>query len=220
MAENALTRIERRMTAAVTKKILAEGGDGVFSPTGLGIAAAVILIAPIWLWGREEKLHGEGSRVNRRIVLYVGVAMGLALSFLPMPEGATPKDGPSAGIAMATAIVSLLTGIPVRRDIAMTGEVTLRGRVLPIGGLKEKLLAALRGGLKKVLIPQDNAKDLADIPANVKNALEIVPVSRMDEVLKHALVRLPIPIVWEEEAPVKGATPAIPDEDQSGVVAH
>jgi ATP-dependent Lon protease len=137
-----------------------------------------------------------------------------------VPEGATPKDGPSAGIAMATAIVSLLTGIPVRRDIAMTGEVTLRGRVLPIGGLKEKLLAALRGGLKKVLIPQDNAKDLADIPANVKNALEIVPVSRMDEVLKHALVRLPTPIVWEEEAPVKGATPAIPDEDQSGVVAH
>jgi ATP-dependent Lon protease len=137
-----------------------------------------------------------------------------------VPEGATPKDGPSAGIAMATAIVSLLTGIPVRRDIAMTGEVTLRGRVLPIGGLKEKLLAALRGGLKKVLIPQDNAKDLADIPANVKNALEIVPVSRMDEVLKHALVRLPIPIIWEEEAPVKGATPSIPDEDQSGVVAH
>ena len=137
-----------------------------------------------------------------------------------VPEGATPKDGPSAGIAMATAIVSLLTGIPVRRDIAMTGEVTLRGRVLPIGGLKEKLLAALRGGLKKVLIPQDNAKDLADIPANVKNALEIVPVSRMDEVLKHALVRLPTPIVWEEEAPVKGATPAIPDDDQSGVVAH
>ena len=137
-----------------------------------------------------------------------------------VPEGATPKDGPSAGIAMATAIVSLLTGIPVRRDIAMTGEVTLRGRVLPIGGLKEKLLAALRGGLKKVLIPQDNAKDLADIPANVKNALEIVPVSRMDEVLKHALVRLPTPIVWEEEAPVKGVGPAIPDEDQSGVVAH
>ena len=137
-----------------------------------------------------------------------------------VPEGATPKDGPSAGIAMATAIVSLLTGIPVRRDIAMTGEVTLRGRVLPIGGLKEKLLAALRGGLKKVLIPQDNAKDLADIPANVKNALEIVPVSRMDEVLKHALVRLPKPIVWEEEAPVKGVGPAIPDEDQSGVVAH
>ena len=135
-----------------------------------------------------------------------------------VPEGATPKDGPSAGIAMATAIVSLLTGIPVRRDIAMTGEVTLRGRVLPIGGLKEKLLAALRGGLKKVLIPEENAKDLADIPDNVKNALEIVPVSRMDEVLQHALTRQPTPIVWEEDVPVKGK--GQPGEDQSGVVAH
>ena len=106
-----------------------------------------------------------------------------------VPEGATPKDGPSAGIAMATAIVSVITGIPVRRDIAMTGEVTLRGRVLPIGGLKEKLLAALRGGIKKVLIPEENAKDLVDIPASVKNGLEIVPVSRMDQVLQHALVR-------------------------------
>ena len=124
-------------------------------------------------------------------------------------------------MSMATAIVSLLTGIPVHRDIAMTGEVTLRGRVLPIGGLKEKLLAALRGGLKKVLIPQDNAKDLADIPENVKNALEIVPVSRMDEVLKHALVRAPTPIVWEEEIPVKGATPNVAgDEEAGGVIAH
>ena len=116
-----------------------------------------------------------------------------------VPEGATPKDGPSAGIAMATAIVSAMTGIPVRRDIVMTGEVTLRGRVLPIGGLKEKLLAALRGGMKKVLIPEENAKDLAEIPASVKNGLEIVPVSRMEEVLSHALVRLPVPIEWEEE---------------------
>jgi len=109
-----------------------------------------------------------------------------------VPEGATPKDGPSAGIAMATAIVSIMTGIPVRRDIAMTGEVTLRGRVLPIGGLKEKLLAALRGGIKKVLIPEDNAKDLVDLPDSVKNGLEIVPVSRMDQVLEHALVRKPV----------------------------
>ena len=106
-----------------------------------------------------------------------------------VPEGATPKDGPSAGIGMATAIVSVLTGIPVRHDIAMTGEVTLRGRVLPIGGLKEKLLAALRGGVKKVLIPEENAKDLVDLPASVKNGMEIVPVSRMEEVIKHALVR-------------------------------
>ena len=115
-----------------------------------------------------------------------------------VPEGATPKDGPSAGIAMATAIVSVMTGIPVRRDVAMTGEVTLRGRVLPIGGLKEKLLAALRGGIKKVLIPEENAKDLVDIPASVKNGMEIVPVARMDQVLQHALVRTPEPIVWDE----------------------
>jgi len=117
-----------------------------------------------------------------------------------VPEGATPKDGPSAGTAMATAIVSVLTGIPVRKDIAMTGEITLRGRVLPIGGLKEKLLAALRGGITKVLIPEENAKDLAEIPENVKNGLEIVPVSRVGEVLRHALVRMPDPIEWVEPA--------------------
>lgn len=137
-----------------------------------------------------------------------------------VPEGATPKDGPSAGIAMGTAIVSVITGIPVRRDIAMTGEVTLRGRVLPIGGLKEKLLAALRGGIKKVLIPEDNAKDLVDIPASVKNGLEIVPVSRMDQVLQHALVRMPEPIEWDEPAPLKTPAPAATEDDSSGVIAH
>ena len=139
-----------------------------------------------------------------------------------VPEGATPKDGPSAGVAMAVAITSVLTGIPVHRDIAMTGEITLRGRVLPIGGLKEKLLAALRGGLKKVLIPEENAKDLADIPAGVKNALEIVPVSRMEEVLRHALVRQPVAITWEEELVGKGKIPAVltPEDDISGVIAH
>jgi ATP-dependent Lon protease len=137
-----------------------------------------------------------------------------------VPEGATPKDGPSAGIAMATAIVSVMTGIPVRRDIAMTGEVTLRGRVLPIGGLKEKLLAALRGGVKKVLIPEENVKDLADIPANVKNVLEIVPVSRMDEVLVHALVRKPEPIEWDEAAADAARAAIATEEEASGVVAH
>ncbi|MEL7428567.1 MAG: endopeptidase La [Pseudomonadota bacterium] len=116
-----------------------------------------------------------------------------------VPEGATPKDGPSAGIAMVTSIVSVMTGIPVRGDVAMTGEITLRGRVLPIGGLKEKLLAALRGGIKKVLIPEENAKDLPDIPDNVKNELEIVPVARMDEVLEHALAGKPQPIEWTAE---------------------
>ena len=138
-----------------------------------------------------------------------------------VPEGATPKDGPSAGIAMATAIVSLMTGIPVRRDIAMTGEVTLRGRVLPIGGLKEKLLAALRGGLKKVLIPEENAKDIADLPASVKQALEIVPVSRMEEVLAHALVRPLVPIHWNEDAAEAAKSPPLDkDDDQAGLIAH
>jgi len=136
-----------------------------------------------------------------------------------VPEGATPKDGPSAGIAMATAIVSVITSIPVRRDIAMTGEVTLRGRVLPIGGLKEKLLAALRGGIKKVLIPEENAKDLADIPASVKNGMEIVPVSMMDQVLQHALIRMPERIEWDESAMLKDPKSGVED-DAAGVVAH
>ncbi len=115
-----------------------------------------------------------------------------------VPEGATPKDGPSAGVAMVTSIVSVLTGIAVRGNIAMTGEITLRGRVLPIGGLKEKLLAALHGGITKVLIPQDNVKDLAEIPDNVKKGLEIVPVSTVEQVLQHALVRELTPIEWSE----------------------
>ncbi|MGE0847884.1 MAG: endopeptidase La [Flavobacteriaceae bacterium] len=136
-----------------------------------------------------------------------------------VPEGATPKDGPSAGVAMATAIVSVMTGIPVRRDIAMTGEITLRGRVLPIGGLKEKLLAALRGGIKTVIIPEDNAKDLADIPDNVKSNLEIIPVARMEEVLKIALVEKPTPVAWSEEAD-KPAVPADAAADGSGLTAH
>jgi ATP-dependent Lon protease len=136
-----------------------------------------------------------------------------------VPEGATPKDGPSAGVAMVTAIVSVMTGIPVRRDLAMTGEITLRGRVLPIGGLKEKLLAALRGGIKTVLIPEENAKDLADISQNVKSGLEIVPVSRMDEVLARALVRKPEPIQWEEPA-TKPAADKASDEDGSALTAH
>jgi ATP-dependent Lon protease len=128
-----------------------------------------------------------------------------------VPEGATPKDGPSAGIAMATSIVSAITGIPIRRDIAMTGEVTLRGRVLPIGGLKEKLLAALRAGIKTVIIPKDNEKDLVEIPANVKKGLVILPVSHVDEVIAAALVRKPEAIDWEEAAEeLKAAVPASP----------
>jgi ATP-dependent Lon protease len=138
-----------------------------------------------------------------------------------VPEGATPKDGPSAGIAMATAIISVLTGIPVRKDIAMTGEITLRGRVLPIGGLKEKLYAALRGGIKKVLIPIENVKDLADIPPSVKNGMEIVPVTMVDDVLKHALVRQPEAIIWDEVAEeAAAAARAAAERLGEGVRAH
>jgi ATP-dependent Lon protease len=136
-----------------------------------------------------------------------------------VPDGATPKDGPSAGVGMVTAIVSVMTGIPVRHDVAMTGEITLRGRVSPIGGLKEKLLAALRGGIKKVLIPQDNAKDLAEIPDNVKNNMEIIPVSRMSEVLEHALVRQPVPIEWNESFEPTAAKPGTVD-DAGLSIAH
>jgi len=136
-----------------------------------------------------------------------------------VPEGATPKDGPSAGVAMVTSIVSVLTGIPVKSDIAMTGEITLRGRVLPIGGLKEKLLAALRGGLKTVLIPQDNEKDLAEIPDNVKRGLKIIPVRTVDELLGNALAAALTPVAWSEDGE---PPPVIPGsgEERSGLVTH
>jgi ATP-dependent Lon protease len=140
-----------------------------------------------------------------------------------VPEGATPKDGPSAGIAMASTIISVLTGIPIHRNVAMTGEVTLRGRVLPIGGLKEKLLAALRGGIKKVLIPEDNAKDIAELPDSVKKGLEIIPVSRMEQVLEHILVRQPIPIEWDEaaaDAKLAAAAVTRKDDDAANHIAH
>ena len=132
-----------------------------------------------------------------------------------LPEGAVPKDGPSAGIGMVTAMISTLTGIPVRRDVAMTGEVTLRGRVLPIGGLKEKLLAALRGGISMVLIPQENEKDLVDIPATVKEQLEIVPVAHVDEVLVRALTQQMQPIEWTD-ADEHAAEPPIPGHSSEG----
>ena len=135
-----------------------------------------------------------------------------------VPEGATPKDGPSAGVAMVTSMVSVLTGVPIRKDVAMTGEITLRGRVLAIGGLKEKLLAALRSGIKTVLIPAENEKDLADIPANVRDALTIIPVSTADEVLKHALAGPLTPVEWNEvQDPMPGGPPA-PDGD--AVITH
>jgi ATP-dependent Lon protease len=140
---------------------------------------------------------------------------------LHVPEGATPKDGPSAGVAMSVAIVSVLTGIPIHKDLAMTGEITLRGRVLPIGGLKEKLLAALRSGVKTVLIPQENAKDLAEVPENVKSGLEIIPVSTVDQVLGLALVRPFTPIEWTEEDDLpKTPPPASGDDAVGGLFAH
>jgi ATP-dependent Lon protease len=136
-----------------------------------------------------------------------------------VPEGATPKDGPSAGVAMATAIVSVLTGVEVHKDIAMTGEISLRGRVLAIGGLKEKLLAALRAGIKTVLIPDENEKDLAEIPDNVKNGLKIIPVKTVDDVLAHALTRPLKPIQWTE--PTTAITPPPADSDSGEpVITH
>ncbi len=137
-----------------------------------------------------------------------------------VPDGATPKDGPSAGLAMVTSIVSVLTGIPVKRDIAMTGEVSLRGNAMPIGGLKEKLLAALRGGITTVLIPQENEKDLAEIPDNVKEGLNIIPVSHVSEVLSHALTRTPDPIEWDEAAEEAAAAAAAVARGGEGATAH
>jgi len=134
-----------------------------------------------------------------------------------LPEGATPKDGPSAGIALSTAMVSILTGIPVRADVAMTGEITLRGEVLPIGGLKEKLLAAHRGGIKTVLIPEENVKDLTEIPDNIKNKLDIHPVKWIDQVLELALERVPEPL--SDEPIVEPEAIAVNEEKGDGLVA-
>jgi len=138
-----------------------------------------------------------------------------------VPEGATPKDGPSAGVAMVTAMVSLVTGIPVHKDVAMTGEITLRGRVLPIGGLKEKLLAALRGGIRTVVIPEENAKDLTEIPDSLKNQLNIMPVSRMEQVLEIALSKKPEPIEWNgDSATVQEKSSVASVQSEISVTAH
>jgi ATP-dependent Lon protease len=170
----------------------------------------------------QESVQAAASYVRSRC-LSLGITpptFQLKDIHIHVPEGATPKDGPSAGIAMTTAIVSVLTGIPVKKSVAMTGEVTLRGRVLPIGGLKEKLLAALRGGLTTVLIPQENVKDLEEIPENVKRDLTIIPVSTVDEVLMHALVRLPEPTEWKDpkENLPPGALPAV--DGENGIITH
>ena len=172
----------------------------------------------------KESISAAASYVRMRAVAF-GIKPPLFDErdiHVHVPEGATPKDGPSAGVAMATAIVSVMTGIPVRRDLAMTGEITLRGRVWPIAGLKEKLLAALRGGIKTVLIPEDNAKDLVEISESIKSGLEIVPVSRMDEVLARAMTRKPEPIEWDETTTTAAAVPeeAPVEEEASTLTAH
>ena len=169
----------------------------------------------------QESVQAAISYVRSRSIVF-GIAPPYFQTkdiHVHVPEGATPKDGPSAGIAMTTAIVSVLTGIPVRKDVAMTGEVTLRGRVLGIGGLKEKLLAALRGGLTTVLIPQENVKDLEEIPDNVKKGMTIIPVSTVDEVLKAALVRMPEAIEWKDpkDAPATAVNITPPE---TGIVTH
>ena len=170
----------------------------------------------------KESVHAAESFVKSRAVSF-GIKPTVFEKrdiHVHVPEGATPKDGPSAGVAMIAAIVSVLTGIPVRKDVAMTGEITLRGRVLPIGGLKEKLLAALRGGLKTVLIPDENEKDLAEIPDNVKRGLDIIAVGSVDQILEHALTATLSPIEWVE---ADAGVPAVRGESaggEVGVVTH
>jgi ATP-dependent Lon protease len=169
----------------------------------------------------KESISAAASYVRSRAITY-GIEPPMFDRrdiHVHVPEGATPKDGPSAGVAMATAIISVMTGIPVRHDVAMTGEITLRGRVLPIGGLKEKLLAASRGGIKTVLIPEDNAKDLTEISDAIKGGMEIIPVARLDDVISRALVRTPTPIVWEEDTKVP-VTPDTGEEASGGLTAH
>lgn len=186
------------------------GKDGKLSTTGnlKDVMRESITVAEMLIKSRSNQL-GIAYDKLKDMNIHVHV-----------PEGATPKDGPSAGAAMVTAIVSALTGIEVRRDIAMTGEVNLRGYVTEIGGLKEKLLAALRGGIKKVLIPKDNAKDLEEIPANVKKGLEIVPVGTIEEVLTHALMSQPIPILDEKSQKIDDLSPKTAENLENDVIRH
>ena len=217
----------------------AELEDMVGAVTGLAwteVGGELLTIEAVTMPGKGSFAHTgklgdvmqESVQAARSYVRSRSVSLGIKPTVFEkkdihvhVPEGATPKDGPSAGIAMCTAIVSAITGIAVRKEVAMTGEVTLRGRVLAIGGLKEKLLAALRGGLKTVLIPKENEKDLAEIPDNVKKGLEIVPVATVDEVLARALVRIPVPIEWAE--PEDAAAKVTGDGDApavGGVTTH
>ena len=203
----------------------AEAEDMVGAVTGLAwteVGGEILTIESVLLPGKGNIKHtGKlGDVMQESVSAALSYVRSRSITFgikptlfekrdihVHVPEGATPKDGPSAGIAMATSIVSVLTGIPVRRDVAMTGEITLRGRVLPIGGLKEKLLAALRAGITTVFIPKENEKDLAEIPDNVKKHLKLIPVAHVDDVIGQALARKPEAIEWEEPAEPVPAPP-------------
>ena len=193
--------------------------------TLLGLLATVVTVPAFADGASKEESAGVGAGaviggvVGGPLGAIVGAAFGAKLGdefhqkndvHVHVPEGATPKDGPSAGVGMCTALVSALTGIAVKSDVAMTGEITLRGEVLPIGGLKEKLLAAHRGGITTVLIPHENEKDLAEIPKNIKDKLNIVPVKWIDQVLEHALQHMPVP---ESKSADKKPAAAKPDAD-------
>ncbi len=194
----------------LTIEAVTVGGKGQIRTTGkLGeVMSESIQAALSYVKARAPSYGIKPSIFNRKDV------------HIHLPEGAVPKDGPSAGIGMVTAIVSTLTGIAVHRDVAMTGEVTLRGRVLPIGGLKEKLLAALRGGIKTVLIPQENEKDLAEIPANIKEGLEIIAVNHVDQVLARALSEPLAPVEWTEADELAALQPHIASVESGATVTH
>jgi ATP-dependent Lon protease len=201
-----------------------EGEDQIGIVTGLAwteFGGEILTIEEVM----KESVSAANSYVRARSTVF-GIAPPLFERtdvHVHVPEGATPKDGPSAGVAMVTAIVSVLTGVPVRKDVAMTGEITLRGRVLAIGGLKEKLLAALRSGVKTVLIPKDNEKDLAEVTDSVKTGMTIIPVATVDEVLLHALAGPLTPITWTEpEIPAQGVASAAASDDGSAesVITH
>ncbi len=217
----------------------AEEQDRVGVVTGLAwteTGGDLLSIEAVTMPGKEGKVTMTGSLqdvmkesivVAEMLIKSRSAAFGIDYTKLQkqqvhvhVPDGATPKDGPSAGAAMVTAIVSSLTGIPIRRDIAMTGEINLRGYVTAIGGLKEKLLAALRGGIKKVLIPKENEKDLQDIPANVKKGLEIVPVSSIDQVLAHALTQIPTPLASKSESDIEPDNAKPAENGASDVIHH
>jgi len=213
----------------------AESEDMVGVVTGLAwteVGGEILTIESVLLPGKGNvKITGKlGDVMQESVSAALSYVRSRSISFgikptlfekrdihVHVPEGATPKDGPSAGIAMATSIASILTGIPIRRDVAMTGEITLRGRVLPIGGLKEKLLAALRAGITTVFIPKDNEKDLAEIPDNVKKNLKIIPVAHVDDVIAQALARKPEAITWEEPEEV---LPAAANPAPAPALAH